>query len=422
MLYKLYVRLVINMHKNIITVVGMTILFLGTCITPTYAIDNPIKPISSGNTLYVGGSGEGNYTSIQDAIDNASIGDTVFVYDDSSPYYEELQINKTINLIGEDKHTTVIDAQHEDDTVNISVADNCLVSGFTIQNCHWSGTEYSHAVVSIIRSDYVIIKDNILTIGDTSAIDWTCAVELDNCTYCTIQDNIMSEDDYKKRTVGVSLHEGSSYNTISGNDISTYTIGVETFVLNYNLFDSNNYNIISGNHIHHNLIGIQILGDTNNEILNNTIEYNEAEGIRNAEAHNTTISGNIISYNGIGREFDCGIKLTFETKNNYISDNVISNNNPTGIYMLTGVRNVVTRNNIVDNWGKSGTPERWWGNAFFNYELSQWRLFRLNCWRRNYWSGHSGILPKAIHGVYWLIFEIPWFEFDWLPAKKPYDI
>jgi len=77
---------------------------------------------------------------------------------------------------------------------------------------------------------------------------------------------------------------------------------------------------------------------------------------------------------------------------------------------------------IVDNWGKSGTPERWWGNAFFNYELSQWRLFRLNCWRRNYWSGHSGILPKAIHGVYWLIFEIPWFEFDWLPAKKPYDI
>ena len=46
-----------------------------------------IKSLSSGNTLYVGGSGEGNYSKIQDAINGASDGDTVFVYDDSSPYY-----------------------------------------------------------------------------------------------------------------------------------------------------------------------------------------------------------------------------------------------------------------------------------------------------------------------------------------------
>ncbi|RLF42667.1 MAG: hypothetical protein DRN17_07450, partial [Thermoplasmata archaeon] len=44
--------------------------------------------INDGNTLYVGGSGEGNYSSIQDAVDNASNGDTIYVYDDSSPYYE----------------------------------------------------------------------------------------------------------------------------------------------------------------------------------------------------------------------------------------------------------------------------------------------------------------------------------------------
>ena len=37
-------------------------------------------PISNDNTLYVGGSGEGNYTKIQDAIDDASDGDIVFVY------------------------------------------------------------------------------------------------------------------------------------------------------------------------------------------------------------------------------------------------------------------------------------------------------------------------------------------------------
>jgi hypothetical protein len=40
---------------------------------------------SKGNWLYVGGSGPGNYTKIQDAIDNASNGDTVFVF--NGTYY-----------------------------------------------------------------------------------------------------------------------------------------------------------------------------------------------------------------------------------------------------------------------------------------------------------------------------------------------
>lgn len=63
---------------------------------------------SNGNILYVGGSGANNYTSIQDAIDDAENGDIVFVYDDSSPYYECIIINKSIELKGENKYTTVI--------------------------------------------------------------------------------------------------------------------------------------------------------------------------------------------------------------------------------------------------------------------------------------------------------------------------
>ena len=66
-----------------------------------------ILPLN-GKTLYVGGSGPGNYTKIQEAIDDASDGDTVYVYDDSSPYYENLNVSKSIYLIGEDKNTTII--------------------------------------------------------------------------------------------------------------------------------------------------------------------------------------------------------------------------------------------------------------------------------------------------------------------------
>ena len=97
------------MNKNIL-VIGITILFLGTCITPTVAndtIEQSSKPISNGNILYVGGIGPDNYTKIQDAIDNASDGDTVFVFNDSSPYNETITINKSITLQGEDKNITI---------------------------------------------------------------------------------------------------------------------------------------------------------------------------------------------------------------------------------------------------------------------------------------------------------------------------
>ena len=66
----------------------------------------------TGKTLYVGGTGSGNYSRIQDAINVAENGDTVYVY--NGVYYENLFIvNKSIKLIGESKSKTIIDAVWE---------------------------------------------------------------------------------------------------------------------------------------------------------------------------------------------------------------------------------------------------------------------------------------------------------------------
>ena len=122
------------MKKEILISIGITILFLGTSINQSIAMDIIKKssiPLSDGNTLYVGGTGEGNYTRIQDAIDNASNGDTVFVFDDSSPYKEHILVDVSINLIGEERDTTIIVGSEDIETILIN-ADCVRIKGFTI--------------------------------------------------------------------------------------------------------------------------------------------------------------------------------------------------------------------------------------------------------------------------------------------------
>lgn len=88
------------------------------------------------NTLYVGGNGENNYSSIQDAINASSEGDSVFVF--TGMYNENIKINKSINLIGEKKETTIINGKGEFNVITIN-SSNINISGFTIQNGFVSG-------------------------------------------------------------------------------------------------------------------------------------------------------------------------------------------------------------------------------------------------------------------------------------------
>ncbi|GAG85909.1 unnamed protein product, partial [marine sediment metagenome] len=59
-------------------------------------------------------------------------GDTVFVYDDSSPYYERVTIDTSISFIGENKETTIVDGENNGTVIKINV-DGVIVTGFTIK-------------------------------------------------------------------------------------------------------------------------------------------------------------------------------------------------------------------------------------------------------------------------------------------------
>jgi len=129
---------------------------------------------SGGKILYVGGSGPGNYTKIQDAIDNASDGDTIFVF--SGIYYENVAVDKTINLVGEHLNTTTVIGNGAD-TLWMT-GDNACIKGFTIKNTKNQGAgirlTWDHHVV---ENCYIFgVKYGILITSSSSNL-------IKNCTF-----------------------------------------------------------------------------------------------------------------------------------------------------------------------------------------------------------------------------------------------
>ena len=84
-----------------VSVASLTLLLMGTL---SLAFNIPqVKTEVTGETIIVPDS----YPTIQEAINNANEGDVIFVR--HGTYYENLVVNKSVSLVGEDRETTTID-------------------------------------------------------------------------------------------------------------------------------------------------------------------------------------------------------------------------------------------------------------------------------------------------------------------------
>jgi nitrous oxidase accessory protein len=234
--------------KSVQTICIILFLVLGTAVTQAGAA-----------FITVDKNGVGNYTSIQEAVNNAQDGDMIVV----SPgvYQENIEINKEVGLTSssaltgtETNRTYVIGAVPDSDVFSIS-SSNVTVEGFYIE-------------------------------GGPSAVErQEAGIYLDGVQSCSLSNNTLILND-----VGILL-SGAQKNYVGRNLVSFGSKGISLV--------NSKANILSNNLIVANSQGILLNNSVNNTLVNNTAGSN-AIGIFMGTSQENKLAYNIISKNSYG--------------------------------------------------------------------------------------------------------------------------
>jgi parallel beta-helix repeat protein len=238
------------------------------------------------------------YATIQEAIDANETLDGHAIFVEAGTYYENVVVNKTVSLMGEDRSTTIIDGREKIEDTFLINADNVSMSEFTIRNA------YRDASCVHVQSNRNNIFDNVITGGLSDGI--------------------------------ILWHSNSSI--VLGNFITEKHASI--------ILDGSEDNVVEGNVIAGNMFGIMLWGGS----LNNTIKDNtlESGGIDLSYAYQNTIEGNLVKNNYYG------VYLTgyVNTSENRIFGNTIESNN-IGIWLqhydVDPDNNSFYHNNFINN-------------------------------------------------------------------------
>ncbi|UCB59310.1 MAG: PKD domain-containing protein [Thermoplasmatales archaeon] len=253
------------MRKSMIFLVILT-LFLSI-----FNISNTVdKCKAEGNTLLVGVGQEYRY--IQDAINASNENDTIYVY--SGTYTENIKINKSINIVGENKDTTIIQGIKGNNIIKISKEVPLdYISNVNITNIKILQSPIKNYIgVFVEYANSCKITDCI--IKDSSYAIWMKQTDA----------SILINNTIENSETGILLSLYSEGNTIKDNIIINNNIGIT-------LQDYSNNNIIQNNDIlEHTKYGLWVLGNCNNNIIYHNDLYNNEKNAYD-EGSNTYDNG-----------------------------------------------------------------------------------------------------------------------------------
>ena len=270
--------------------------FLSTCILATVFFTGCIEetgPYNNPNTYYVSIKGDFEYTSIQQAIDNAPENHTIYVI--PGYYTESITINKTISLIGEDVETTIIDGNYSGDVIKITGPGNVTITGFTLVNSGKSTNAADYDSGIDIHCDgntfsHLLIKKNAMGI-------WS---------YSSLNNKFENISLINNSFYGMYLQSGSDNNIIDhcvfykNEKTSGYAVRIKT---------SKN-NIVKNNYFGENARGLYFCcGARDNIVYDNTFEnnyqWNARDDVGNRWYNAEELSGNYWSdYQGVDEDND----------------------------------------------------------------------------------------------------------------------
>jgi parallel beta-helix repeat protein len=253
---------------------------------------------STNNYVVVDKSSNGDYTSIQQAIDDSESGTTIFVK--NGEYFELIEINKKITLIGEDKENTIINPVSKKNKYAVLLSESeTKIEGFTIKN---RGPGIYASSLRIIVDSVAIENCNIvdtpvgITVWSSNNIINNCyfsgctdeGIALIGSTYLKCENNRITNCTFYDNCDGIEL-QLSSENYIANCEFyeNTHT-GIDA------IRESNNNNIITNCKIYRNQVhGIYFASSNDNQIINCEIYDNFADNIVfNKNSKNNLITDN----------------------------------------------------------------------------------------------------------------------------------
>lgn len=302
-----------NGRVSTVTVIFLFLLSSITSFVVVLATENQNEGYQPQDVLYVwanGGPGwisSSNFTTIQDAIDNASDTDTIYVWD--GEYEENVDVNKTLTIIGNSTSTTIVNAGGVGHCFNIS-SHWANITGFFLNNTGSGGLNRNAAFV--IRANYTHIyscKVNNTEVGAfygyMEGAD-THHNNLSNVTFTNISDTGIWIRDYgydtKSRTeiynnvlinaTNIYLEEPTYVNVSSNRIVNTSSDGI--------ILENSHFNHIKGNYLFNMSEAIYFNSASHNNSIYNNIIDNVTNGGLTITGNNNTIYENTVKYSGMG--------------------------------------------------------------------------------------------------------------------------
>jgi len=271
-------------------------------------------------TWIVDDDGPADFTSIQEAINAASAGDTIYVK--AGIYYEHVVANKSVSLVGEDSGMAIIDGNLTGKVINVT-HDNVVVTGFTVRR---SGSVYwENAGIFLDSVENCTVNETILTENPFAGLI------LNHAYGCVVSENKILDNN----GVGITL-VGGGFNSLSRNNITEN--GWSALTLN----DETHNNTISENTMTSN--NLAVTGHCINlyRSSDNSIQRNNIAGDDNGIRLEYLSNHNTIARNNITSNTLTGVSVEIHSNNNTISGNVISGS-ISGITSLTLKSAYITR-------------------------------------------------------------------------------